>query len=101
MENESRGVLAFVNAQPLSPHALIHCRPSCKSGFSEKPLIAPKAPAFTSSHLSSAGLTEVSTSLPRRSCRANSSGDFPFNSTTSAVTPSGGVGPLHIPMDDG
>ncbi len=46
MEKESSGVLAFVNPQPLSPQALIHCRPSASAGFSLNPLTAPSAPIF-------------------------------------------------------
>src|SRR5882724_3789012 len=66
IENESSGVLPLVNAHPLSPQALIHCRPSSRPGFSVKPLTAPTAPALTSAHLKSAGFLLVRTSFPLR-----------------------------------
>src|SRR5207302_3126555 len=101
MENESSGVLRLVNAQPSSPQALIHWRPSARAGFSVNVLIAPAAPAFTSSHLIFAGLSSVRASLPRRSILERLRMSLFLTSTTSAVMPSGGVGPLHIPSDAG
>src|SRR5690348_18233545 len=101
MENESNGMLALVYAQPLSPQAFTHCRPSFSSGFSVEALMAPSAPAFTSAHLKLAGLWSVRTSLPLRGILVIAAASSPRTSTTSAVTPSGGVGPLHIPSDDG
>src|SRR5437773_9225966 len=101
MENDSSGVLPLVKAQPLSPQALIHCRPSSSLGFSVNVLIAPRAPAFTRARLKSAGLRLVSTNLPLRFSRAILTGSVSLNSTTSLVTPSGGVGPLHMPSEVG
>src|SRR5450759_2107778 len=96
IEKDNSGVLALVNPQPLSPQALIHWRPSASDGFSLNPFTAPSAPYFTSWYLRPSDFLPVRTILPFTAAHG-----VLVMSTSSAVTPSFGVEPLHMPREEG
>src|SRR2546426_11120091 len=101
MEKQSSFELFRIKAHPLSPQALIHWRPFSSAGFSVKVLIAPSAPLLASNHLMLAGFSWIRTIFPFKSSLSTAAGDVSLSSTKSAVTPPGGVGPLHIPSEVG